>query len=196
MTCPVNRVWNRYLYAFLLNLYHQSTQMIRFRAIIRKYGAQGEKTGWSYIDIPEATAAKLMPGNKKSFRVKGRLDHHPIEGVALVPVGEGNFILAVNGSMRKALKKGEGASIEVQLAVDHKKIEPPKDFIECLKDEPEALAQYNKLPGSHRHYFTRWIESAKTDATRTRRIAQSVTALSAGKGYADMLRSLKSDKNL
>ena len=32
----------------------------------------GEKTGWSYIEIPAAIAQQLKPNYKKSFRVKGK----------------------------------------------------------------------------------------------------------------------------
>ena len=44
--------------------------MIQFKAIIKKFNEQGEKTGWSYIEVPEEVASKIKPGYKKSFRVK------------------------------------------------------------------------------------------------------------------------------
>ncbi|MEI9933350.1 MAG: DUF1905 domain-containing protein [Ferruginibacter sp.] len=68
-----------------------------------KFGEQGEKTGWSYILVKKEIAEKLKPGNKKSFRVKGKLDEYSIKGIALVPMGEGNFIMAINATMRKAM---------------------------------------------------------------------------------------------
>ena len=45
--------------------------MIHFNAVIKKFNEQGEKTGWTYIEIPEEIASKIKPGYKKSFRVKG-----------------------------------------------------------------------------------------------------------------------------
>jgi hypothetical protein len=131
--------------------------MLPFTATIKKFGQQGEKTGWTYIEIPANLAQQLKPGNKKSFRVKGKLDHYAIEQVALVPMGGGDFIMALNTVMRKAIGKHEGATLRVQLQVDTQELKPPEDLIECLHDEPAALAHYNKLPPSHRHYFTRWI---------------------------------------
>ena len=68
--------------------------MITFITTIQKFEKQGEKTGWTYIEIPEAIATQLLPDNKKSFRVKGKLDNFEINGVALLPMGLGNFILA------------------------------------------------------------------------------------------------------
>jgi hypothetical protein len=73
--------------------------MIFFSAKIQRFAKKGEKTGWSYIEISEAQAAKLNPGCKKSFRVKGKLDEFKIEKTALMPMGDGNFILPFNGTM-------------------------------------------------------------------------------------------------
>jgi hypothetical protein len=47
--------------------------MVQFTAIIKRFGQQGEKTGWTYIEVPAAMAEQLVPGNRKSFRVKGKL---------------------------------------------------------------------------------------------------------------------------
>ena len=55
--------------------------MVSFEAIIKKFDKQGEKTGWTYIDIPEATAQQLMPGNKKAFRIKGNMDDCSFAGI-------------------------------------------------------------------------------------------------------------------
>ena len=38
--------------------------MIHFKAVIKKFGEQGEKTGWSYIEVPEEVASKIKPGTK------------------------------------------------------------------------------------------------------------------------------------
>ena len=46
------------------------------------------------------------------------------------------------------------------------------DFMECLSDEPKALEKFNSLPKGHQRYFSKWIEDAKTDPTKTKRITQ------------------------
>src|SRR5688500_3529326 len=107
--------------------------MIRFDAEIKKFGAQGEKTGWTYIGIPAALAEKLIPGNRKSFRVKGKIDKLAISGIALLPMGDGNFIMPLNATLRRQLGKGKGAQVKLQLSVDHEEIKPPKELIECLE---------------------------------------------------------------
>ncbi len=169
--------------------------MISFQATLKKFGQQGEKTGWTYFEVPADLAAKLKPGNKKSFRVKGKLDKFSIAGVALLPMGGGIFIMAVNAAMRKGIAKKEGAMIKVQLEADNKAYEIAKDFLECLEDEPTALKFFRTLIVSHQNYFSKWIESAKTEITRTKRIAMAVNALSKKMGYPEMIRAAKAEKN-
>ena len=171
-----------------------SNNMLKFTTTILKFDEQGEKTGWTYIKIPATAAQQLMPGNKKSFRVKGKLDDYSIESVALLPMGEGDFIMAINTGMRKALKKSKGATLTVQIEVDDKPILPSADLVECLKDEPKALVKFNKLPKSHQNYYTKWIESAKTEPTKAKRIAQAVTALSRDMDFGEALRAIKQEK--
>ena len=144
--------------------------MVNFTCTIKKFDEQAEKTGWTYIDVPEIIASQLSPGNKKSFRVKGSLDNFNFESFALLPVGGGNFILTINGTTRKALGKGKGATLKVSMAVDTRPVELSAEMMECLSDEPAALAYFNNLSLSHRHYFSKWIESAKTIETKAKRI--------------------------
>ncbi len=51
---------------------------MHYTAIIKKFANQGEKTGWTYIEVPSLQAQKLKPGNKTTFRVKGNLDNYSL----------------------------------------------------------------------------------------------------------------------
>ncbi|MBA2329599.1 MAG: DUF1905 domain-containing protein [Flavisolibacter sp.] len=170
--------------------------MVRFHATIEKFKNKGEKTGWTYILIPSAIAAQLNPGTKKSFRVKGKIDNVPVEGLSLLPMGEGHFILALNTTLRKKIKKIIGDKIYLQIVLDKNDYQVPEDFIECLKDDPEANKYFNSLAKSHRNYFGKWIEEAKTETTRTRRLAHAISALSKKIDFGQMLRSLKNQQRL
>lgn len=169
--------------------------MIRFTATLQKFDEQGEKTGWTFIEIPEELAQKLKPGNKKSFRVKGKLDKFAIASVALMPMGEGNFIMAINADMRKGVGKKKGAQVIVQLEADDAPVPLSADLLGCLEDEPKAKAFYKSLTKGHQNYFSKWVESAKTEPTKAKRIAQAVNALSKGQHYGIMIRALKAEKN-
>jgi len=166
--------------------------MIDFTTIILKFGDQGEKTGWRYIDIPADIARELKPNNKKSFRVMGMLDAVPIRGMALMPMGDGNFIMALKADVRKAIHKEEGAMLRVVLEEDvDYKIGVPDDLQECFDEDADALAFFMSLAPSHRDYFVKWIESAKTEPTRVKRIVSTVNAMAARMDYGQMIRSLK-----
>ncbi len=170
--------------------------MVEFSAVILKFGEQGEKSGWSYIEVPAALAHEIKPGNRRSFRVKGLLDAKRINGIALLPMGEGDFILPLNGKIRKEIGKGAGATLHVLLEVDNEfSIVPPAELIDCLEDDQEAFDFFNSLPKSHRDYFIKWIESAKTIETRTKRIANTVNAMVLRHNYNQMMRWLKNNRD-
>jgi Domain of unknown function (DUF1905)/Bacteriocin-protection, YdeI or OmpD-Associated len=165
--------------------------LLRFNTTILQFEEQGEKTGWTYIRIPATVAAKLNPGNKKAFRAKGRLDEYGFHGMALLPMGDGDYIMALNAEVRKKIRKGKGASLKVQLEFDEKPLTISKDLLECLRDEPRAFSYFRTLNKSHQGYFSKWIESAKTEQTRAKRIAIAVNSLAKGFGFPEMLRAQK-----
>ena len=165
--------------------------MIEFQAIIEKFQQKGEKSGWSYIEIPHELADRLFPGNKKSLRVKGSLDSFIFSFHALIPMGDGNFILPLNGTIRKEIRKHIGDLLQVKMEVDTEEKALSSEFIQCLKDEPAASSFFQSLPKGHQRYFSNWIETAKTESTKAKRIAQSVTALALGLGFAEMIRMNK-----
>lgn len=170
--------------------------MVCFTTIIKKFTDKGEKTGWTYIDIHADIAQQLIPFNKKGFRVKGKLDEYFFEGISLLPMGGGDFIMPINAVIRKHIRKRKGDILKVQLEIDNKPVLPPAELIECLKDEPAAFNHFYKLPKSHQNYFTRWIESAKTIQTKSKRIALSVNALSACKSFSEMFRVMKERRDV
>ena len=162
----------------------------KFNAMIERFEKQGEKTGWSYIYIPKRFASK-MTDQKTSFRVKGKLDDYTIKQVALLPMGTGDFIMPINGEMRKQLNKMEGETIKVEIDIDTSELEADQDFLDCLAEEPSALAHYEKLTQGHKNYFTKWLETAKTQETKASRIAMAVDALKRGLRFDEMLREKK-----
>jgi len=163
--------------------------MVKFQTLIQKFAKKGEKTGWTYILIAARIARQLKPGSKVSFRVKGRLDSFSFEGLALLPMGEGDFILPLNASIRRAIRKKQGDLLIVEMDLDGRAPVLSADLLKCLRQEPAALIFFKSLPRSHQNYFSKWIESAKTINTKTRRIVMAVKALAMRNGFAEMLRA-------
>ena len=162
--------------------------MITYTTCILQFDKKGEKTGWSYIDVPADIAEQLKPGVKKSFKVKGKLDGCSISQVSLLPMGNGNFIMPINAAMRKGTGKKKGAMLKVQLAEDKKEYELNKDLMECLADEPAAMAFFKTKNRSFQTYYSKWVESAKTEPTKAKRIAMAVSSLTKKIEFGEMLR--------
>lgn len=57
----------------------------------------------------------------------------------------------------------------------------PADFMKALRANKQALAAFTGFSPSHKREYVEWIEEAKTDATRQRRMATAIEWLSAGK---------------
>ncbi len=169
--------------------------MVTFTAVIFKFGDQGEKSGWTYIDIPADIAQQIKPDNRRSFRVRGTLDNFAIAGIAVMPMGEGNFILTLNAALRKGVRKGEGAMVQVRLEEDTDfKLVVPDDLQDCLADDPDALQFFKSLLESHRRYFVNWLNSAKTVETRAKRIAMICRAMAKRMDYGQMIRHARDNK--
>ena len=168
--------------------------MIHFKTIIKRFDKQGEKTGWTFIEISAKQAEVINPGVRTSYRVKGRLDNYAIEKVAIMPMGGGGFIMPLNATIRKGIRKQKDAMVEVYLELDKEPIKIDPEFLDCLNDEPKALNTFQQFPKGHQNYFSKWIESAKTEQTKAKRIAMAINALAKGWGFPEMLRANKKEK--
>jgi hypothetical protein len=161
---------------------------------LKQFKEQGEKTGWTYIEIPSTLALRLFPKNKKSFRVKGKMDNFNFNQVALIPMGDGDFILAFNAEMRKGTGKKKGDSLLLQLERDLEEKKISEDLLNCLADEDNCLDRFLALPKGHQNYYSNWIESAKSEATRSDRIIKTIFAMKHNMEYGQMIRHFKSLK--
>lgn len=171
--------------------------MITFTTILKKFGQKGDKTRWTYIDVPDEVTDTLKPGQKTTFRVKGTLNNYTIQLVALLPLkredGSGTgFIMPINAAMRRGLGKAkEGTSIQVTLSVDNDPLPQSIDLLSCLDDDPEAKRHFDSLAQSHQRYFSNWVEEAKTPATKDDRITKAIRGLSMRMSFGEMIRHVK-----
>lgn len=147
---------------------------------------EDDEYGWSYIILTRKQVDQLKPPNRKSFRVKGFLDKHPIKFTSLLPMGDGRFILPINAGMRKGTGKKAGNTLRLQLALDKTKKKLSPEFIACLKDDPGAYAFFKTLRPSNQFYFSDWVKNAKAEETRANRITLALKALGEGKNFREM----------
>lgn len=166
--------------------------MINFNVEIERFESNGEKTGWSYVFIPQEVAEQIKPNNRREIRVRGTIDHIAVNGLCLMPVKNDGFILPLKKSLRKELHKECGASIVLNLEHDVDfKIEIPDDLEMCLADEDGLLEQFLAMPKSHRNYFINWLNTAKTESTRTKRLVMIVNAMFNKLDFGGMVRAAR-----
>jgi len=165
--------------------------MHSFKTILQKFKSKAEKTGWTYIDIPNDIILKLKLKSKQGFRIKGVVDDVRFSRLSTYPIGGGNFIIAINGDLRKKLGKKEGAMVSIKFEPDDKSPPQSKELMDCLKEDNIALKQFESLLLSHQNYFHHYICSAKGDATKTGRIVNAINAMHKKQNFGEMIRSLK-----
>ncbi len=179
-----------------------NNSMPSFTTILQKFGEKGDKTRWTYIEIPMEITDLLKPGQRTPFRVKGTLDNYPIKLVSLLPLGKsvvritdgltGGFMMPINAGMRRGIGKDEeGEPIRVSLDVDNDPVPQSADLLACLEDDPQAKKHYESLAKSHQNYFSNWIEDAKTPETKANRIVQSLRGLAMKMNFGEMIRYVK-----
>jgi hypothetical protein len=165
--------------------------MHSFKSIIQKFANKGEKTGWTYVDVPDDILLKLKRKDKKEFRIKGVMDDVKFERLACYPIGDGHFIIAINGDLRIKLGKKEGAMLSIKFELDTSEALKSQELLDCLKEDALALKQFNSLLPSHQNYYHRYVYTAKGADTKARRIINIITAMHKKMNFGEMIRSLK-----
>jgi hypothetical protein len=165
--------------------------MYTFKAELRKYNAKGEKTGWTFVHMPTAIIEKLRLKDRRGFRIKGKMNGVEFDRLSTYPSGEGEFIIAVNGQMRKKLRASEGQQVIIQFEMDYRKPEESGELLACLREDKLAFNAFNKMLLSRRNYFHRYINTAKTASTKTKRIVQVLEAVRRGWDFGQMVREAR-----
>ncbi|RYD52165.1 MAG: DUF1905 domain-containing protein [Sphingobacteriales bacterium] len=168
--------------------------MISFEATLEQFGYHGDKTHWTFITLPQEQAGQLHAADRKSFRVKGWIDAVPIAQIAVQPVKDGGYLLALNASLRRKLRKEAGQTVLLRLFKDESAPDQPDEFLVAIQSDPDAQLTWDQLTASHQRYYVNHIVAARTPETRFNRIAQSVAALANGWSFGEMIRAQKTPK--
>jgi uncharacterized protein YdeI (YjbR/CyaY-like superfamily) len=95
----------------------------------------------------------------------------------------GEFLLGLSRENREAAGVEPGDTVDVTIVLDKapRELEVPPALAAALATAPEAAAAYDRLAYTHRKEYARWIEEAKRDETRARRVEQALTMLREGR---------------
>jgi uncharacterized protein YdeI (YjbR/CyaY-like superfamily) len=66
----------------------------------------------------------------------------------------------------------------------HRAIAIPPDLLKALEAQPEALRRFEAFAYTHRREYVEWVEDAKKQETRDRRVEKAVLLISQGKKFS------------
>jgi len=144
----------------------------RFTTTIARRGSR------VYIPLPFNPNAAW--GAKQRHYITGTVNACPVRG----PLEEagGEYRLPLGPAWRRDNGLGAGDEVQVELRPEGPQLDRmPPDIAAALDAEPQARAFFEGLATFYRKNYMRWIESAKRPETRTKRIADMVALLKAGK---------------
>jgi Bacteriocin-protection, YdeI or OmpD-Associated/Domain of unknown function (DUF1905) len=94
----------------------------------------------------------------------------------------GEYLLGLSKANREAAGVQAGDTVTFDLALDAapREVTTPAALAQALAADPGAQDAFDRLAFTHRKEFARWIEEAKRDETRERRVATTIEMLHAG----------------
>jgi len=130
------------------------------------------------IKLPFDPAAEW--GARDRYNLTGSVAGHKVRG-KLTPRGDA-YYLELGPAWCRGPVFAPGAAVAISLEPEGPQLSAmDADIAAALDAEPEARRFFEALPTFYRKNFMRWIEGAKRPETRTRRIAETVATLKAGR---------------
>jgi hypothetical protein len=148
------------------------------RAISFDARALARRRGGITIPLPFDPNAEW--GTKDRHYVDGTIGGYRMRGV--LTADEGRWTLSLGPSWCRDPRVGPGTTLAVVLQPEGPQLDSvAPDVAGALLADPEARRFFESLATHYRNGFIDWIETAKRPETRAKRIAQTVTALQAGR---------------
>jgi hypothetical protein len=95
----------------------------------------------------------------------------------------GEFMVGLNREVREGagVSAGDIVTLELKLDSEPRTVDVPPALAEALDGDPEAKTTFEGLAFTHRKEFARWIEEAKREETRARRVTQALDMIRTGR---------------
>jgi hypothetical protein len=147
---------------------------MRFRTTILQSGKTA--TG---IPVPEHVVDALGGGRRAPVTVT--LNGYTYRSSIAVMSGTPMISLSAEHRTAAGVAGGDEVDVDVELDMAPRTVDVPPDLAAALDAEPEARVTFDALSYSNQSWHVLQVSGAKTDETRQRRIAKSVSALRDGK---------------
>jgi hypothetical protein len=144
-----------------------------------KVKVDGGETGAVSAIVPPIDVLETF-GTRGRVPVAGTINGFPFRS-SLMPMG-GCHMMPVNKSLREGAGVKSGDVVEMVMERDEapRMIEPPPLLKKQLAQSKSAKANWEKLPYTHKKEIAIWIDGAKQEETRTRRLTKAMQVLEAG----------------
>lgn len=135
--------------------------------------------GGAFVEVPFDVEAAF---DSKRPKIIATIDGVQYRG-SLVRMGGDKHILIVLKNIREQIGKSfsDEVTVNVEADTEPRVVKVPDDLAEAFNTDAKAKAHFEKLSYTHQREYVNWIEDAKRDETRRRRIAKAIEMLTEGK---------------
>jgi hypothetical protein len=153
-----------------------SEKIYQFEAVIQNGGEKWPEA--ACVSLPFSVEEEF--GTKGQVKVKATFDGEPYRG-SIANMGTGH-ILILRNDIRAAIGKSHGdtVTVTVQKDTEERLVEVPDVLKAEFKIHPKAEAFYNSLSYTNRKEYARWIDTAKREETKAKRLQKTIEMLLTG----------------
>jgi len=157
-----------------------SSSIVFSTTLLRPVSAE-KNADWTFLILPREASEKLP--SRGMMSVEGLFNGAPFQAT-LNPDGQGGHWLKVDRKLREAAgaQAGSVVSLEIQPVTEEPEPTIPPDFKKALAAAPKkAQETWSDITPAARRDWIHWIESAKQQETRIKRINNGCDMLAKGK---------------
>ena len=149
-------------------------QQLRFKGKI-----EGKEAGVVAAIMPPVDVPEFF-GTRARVPVRGTINGYPFRS-SLMPMG-GCHRMPVNKTLRDGAGARPGDIVDVVMERDEEKrtVEAPAVLKKAWAKNKVAKANWEKMAFTHKKEIALWIEAAKKEETRARRVAKAMEVLEKG----------------
>jgi hypothetical protein len=129
--------------------------------------------------VPDEVVTALGAGRRPAVSVTVGLHTYR---TTVAPMG-GRFLVPLSAANRAAagVTAGERVRVEIECDTAPREVVVPADLAEALGHDPAVQRVFDGLSYTHRKEWVRWIEEAKKEETRRKRVSRTIVELRQGK---------------
>jgi hypothetical protein len=140
---------------------------------------QARGPGSAFVLTDEQVAA--VGEGAKRFPAATTINGHRLRTTVVKMRGEFLFGLSKAARQEASIEIGDTMTFTLELDQAPREVEVPAALAAALDSDPEAKRAFEGLAYTHRKEFARWIDEAKREETRERRVVQAIEMIRSGR---------------